>query len=312
MNANPIVDALTRVERLLFATPRIESFVAKRETGDFDQHDAETADALAAELVAHQFPNGSWGDNLALTADALLLLSDLRPIKAEVTDAATKAIAWLHTRQRAPGAFAESCERERHAQGICCHFATGFFSPGPKTVDFSNAALSNGALFHSDDDARLALSAHALRASLLFEPPRTDDLLNIDALLRIADLVFRDRQHFSTTASMMVLAALVNAPRNPGHVTIVHGALSRLAGLQRADGSWPDAEAFHVADALLSAVRSGYGSPLFDRAIARTADMLILSQHADGSWGNSAGPYRLLLAWRTLRYTAGIRAKVYS
>jgi hypothetical protein len=103
---------------------------------------------------------------------------------------------------------------------------------------------------------------------------------------------------------IMVLAALTSAPRRPEFIMVLHGALTRLAGTQRADGSWPDADPFLIADVFLLAVHRGYGSPIFDAAIARTAGMLALTQHEDGSWGPAAEPPRLLSGWRTLRYAA--------
>ena len=100
-----------------------------------------------------------------------------------------------------------------------------------------------------------------------------------------------------------VLSALTSAPRRGEFINSLHGALTRLAGTQRADGSWPAADPFHVADIFLLAVHSGYGSPVFDAALSRTADVLARTQHPDGSWGQD-GPARLLTGWRTLRYAS--------
>lgn len=309
MTAPGLAEALARVERLLFSSPVLEAFIARREAGQPGADDEGTADALAEELVAHQSPNGSWGASLALTAEALVLIGDLRPSDQLIDECVGRAVAWIRTRQRAPGAWAQDCSPDRHAAGFCPHFTTGFFSPGPRTVSFAGTPLSTGARFPTDDDARLALSALALRVVLQHQPALTDDLLHIDALRRLAILLFKEQTAVSIPAAITVLATLAVLPRAPGHVAAVHGALSRLAGLQRGDGSWPGAEMFHVADALLVAARSGYGSPVFDAAFARTANLLALTQQRDGSWGNDAGPYRLLIGWRTLRHVAGPSTK---
>lgn len=304
MTSSTVTDALKRAERLLFETPVFESLIARQEAGEWSAAEQESADAVAEELVSHQSNDGSWGGSLAVTADALLLLADLKPAGASHGRAIEHAVSWLRSRQRMPGAFAGDCTPDHHAAGFCHHFATGFFSPAPPATSMAGTCVASGACFPTDHDARLALSALALRAVLSHAAPLRDDLLQIEALRRIADLLFRGGDGISTTAAVTVLAALTRAPRNATHLSIVHGALSRLARLQRADGSWPGAEAFHVADTLLLAVRSGYGSPAFDGALARTAQMLAVTQQPDGSWGSDAGPFRLLTGWRTLRHVA--------
>ncbi|HUP89425.1 MAG TPA: hypothetical protein VM100_08745 [Longimicrobiales bacterium] len=307
MNAPPILDALARVERLLFETPVLESFIARREAGESGSEDIETADALALELIAHQSDNGSWGDSLALTAESLLLLADLQPLNEDLSAAVGRAIAWLRSRQRAPGAFAQNCSPARHEIGLCIHRATGFYSPGPASVAFHSVPLANGALFPSDDDARLALSALALRALLRFDAPRTDDRLQLHALSAAADAMFRDSSPVSAAAGIFVLDALIESRVEEA---TIGNSLSRLVGLQRADGTWGSADTFHVADTLLFAHSRGYELPALSRALTRTAEMLALSQHADGTWGNASGTFRLLVGWRILRHAGAYAVKV--
>ena len=308
MTTSPLTEALARTERQLFRMQVLESFIARRESGENDAEDAETASALARELTSHQSSDGSWGGNLGLTAENLLLFAALRPFAEDISDSLVRAVAWLRTRQRAPGTYPGVCSPEQHRTGTCKHFAGGFFSPGPVAVSFAGATLSSGASFPTDDDARLGLSAVALRSLLEYQPVSIDDTLQIDAMLRLTDMMFRDGSSISLPACVAVLCALARAPRSAGTMTTIHGAFSRLSGKQRADGSWPGAEGFHVADAFLVAIQAGYGSPLFDRAIVRTAETLLLSQQPDGTWGHSAGPHRMLIAWRTLRFAAGVRS----
>jgi len=306
VNNASLTDALTNVERQLFSMPVVESFIARREAGDTDASDVETATALGAELLAHQAADGSWGESLALTVETLLMLADLRPFDASLNDGVGRCLHWLRSRQRAPGSFVDVCTPERHALSLCHHFAGGFFSPGPASKSLAAATLSSGALLPTDEDARLALSAVALRAVLAFDKASIDDLLQLTALLRVAEMLFTDRSRVSTPAAVSVLAALTRGPRSATHTAVLHGALSRLAGIQRADGSWPGAEAFHVADAFLIATRAGYGSPLFDKAIVLTAELLVRTMQPDASWGPDAGPQRMLIGWRTLRYAAAV------
>src|SRR5688500_7340583 len=107
MTTAPVTEALARAERRLFNMPVLESFIARREAGTADEEAAETADALVQELLSHQSANGSWGDSLVLTSEALLLLGDLRPFGADVGEGVGKALVWLRGRQGAPGSWSD-------------------------------------------------------------------------------------------------------------------------------------------------------------------------------------------------------------
>lgn len=301
-----ILPALARAERHLLELPILESFIARRESGEERLDDFGTIDDVAHELLSHQSGDGSWGGSIALTAEAMLLLADLR-VTGEFIGAIEQAEQWLRGRRGQEGAYTDGCSPERHALGICEHFAGGFFSPGPPHRDLAGTRLANGMVLPTDADARLGLSALALHALRRWSRSSTDDVLHLDALRRLANAAFRTPPlNISTPALILVLSALTSAPRTAEFIMVLHGALTRFAGVQRADGSWPGADPFHAAEVFLQAARSGYGSPVFDAALVRTAEMLVLTQNADGSWGSDAGSYRLLSGWRTLRYAVAI------
>src|SRR5512138_3097106 len=105
MKSLPLIDALSRLEHRLFAMPVLEAFIARREAGEIDADDADTADALVGELLHHQSADGSWGGRLGHTAEALLLMAELRPFTKDVGEQVEQALRWLRTRQRAAGSF---------------------------------------------------------------------------------------------------------------------------------------------------------------------------------------------------------------
>ncbi len=305
-----MVDAVTRAQARLFELQVIESFIAQREHDGQTPDDTEVVRAVADELLSHQSADGSWGGKLQLTAEALLLLAELR-IPAGFLPAVARAEHFLRSCRNQPGRWTDGCTTRFHELGICAHFGGGFFSPAPPSVDLSDTQLANGLVFRNNADARLGLSCLALHAVRWWSRSSIDDLIHLDTLRRIADVLFRPGSiELSMSSAVLLLSALTSAPRQPHYLSALHGALTRLAGLQRADGTWPDAEAFHVADLYILAGQRGYGSPVFDAAIGRVAELLVLTQDEDGGWGSegSIGPYRLLSGWRVLRHCLRLKA----
>ena len=297
---------MAAAEQRLLSLPVLEAFIARRECGDDLAADGIMIEAVAAELFEHQSADGSWGGNIAITAETLLLLAELQ-VEALWQLPIERATQWLRGQRGVHGRFTDDCSIQRHELGLCGHFSGGFFSPGAAEYDLGGWRLSTGLALTTDAEVRLGLSALALRAVRRWSASTTDDQLHIEALIRIAQQAFRPAALALGLPSLtLVLAALAEAPRTPQAMAATHGALTRLAGMQRADGSWPGAEPFHVADVYLLALRNGYGSPLFDAAVVRTAQTLALTQQADGSWGQDGGPYRLLSGWRALRHAAAL------
>jgi hypothetical protein len=296
--------ALARAESFLLESPVIEAVLAKREVGQATEEDAEDLLALADELIAHQCGDGSWGDDIGRTAEALLLLGDLLA-ETQRDERAQRAVEWIRLKQDQPGSIAYGCDEERHRLELCSHaLVGGFFAPASPQADLRGRTLSNGLRFPSDPDARVGVSALALRATLRWADPSDSDRQQVASLIQLAYQAFRAGrpQPVGAAAYSQVLATLASAPRTAEITAVLHSALSRMTAMQRADGSWSDLDAFHVLELLLLAIRRGYASPLFDGAIARSAEMLTLTQQKNGSWGSAADPDRLLIGWRALRH----------
>lgn len=297
--------ALERADRYLTASPVLEALLARGESGRHDAEDEEAAAELAQEISLLQAEDGSWGGHLAHTAETLLLLGDLLPAQ-RTHESATRATSWLAARIDQPGAFGTACDADLHAVELCGHHVSGFFAPAAPQASMQDTTLGRGVCFRTDRDARLGTSALALRAWLRWREPSAPLQEQINALARVASLGFRPGKPnlFGAAALAETLLALVAAPRTAAIMAALHSSLSRMAATQRADGTFPEVSTFAVLDVLLRSARAGYSSPIFDAAIQRAVEMLVVSQQANGSWGKDVTPYFTLVGWRALRAAA--------
>ncbi|MGH7506333.1 MAG: hypothetical protein ACRELX_11810, partial [Longimicrobiales bacterium] len=185
---------------------------------------------------------------------------------------------------------------------FCEHFITGLFSPAAPDVDLSGAALSNGVRFGGDAAARLGASCVALRSLLRWSLEGADIDSHVDGVRGIVTGVALNAPSFISVAGYVsAVGALAEAPRDAKNGAAVAAGLERLAGLQRADGSWRGVDAFHVLDVLVRATRLGHRSESSAGAVRRAAGMLALLQREEGAWGRETGPERMLIGWRALR-----------
>lgn len=267
--------------------------------------DAGHAAALAEELRRFQLANGSWAGTLAATAESLFILHALvvHPDEA-VVSCVDRAAEWIGSRQDVPGCFAEGCDPARHESGVCEHALTGFFSPGAPGEDLSGFTVGVPARFGTDADARLGLSCVALQALLRWRRRDSRIERHITSLRQlVAGPGLKSVTERTVGGYVAAVAALLEAGDEEHNGAAASAGLKRMIGLQRADGSWPGGDIFHVLDLLLSASARGYGELGTEPAITRAVEMLALLQRADGSWGKETGPERMLVAWRALRYS---------
>ena len=255
----------------MLSAPVLEAVIARREAGEPRVADEGHARALAAELCTFRRDDGSWGGDLVRTAEALLLAHSLTPDpEPEVRDAIDAGAAWIRARQGQPGAFAEGCTPERHALRFCEHFVTGFFSPAPPETDLSSLTLASGIRVGGDAAARLGASCLGLRSLLRWGVTGADVDSHVDGVRSIVTGVALNAPSFISVAGYIAaVGALAEAVPDPRNKAAVAAGLERIAGLQRADGSWRGVDAFHVLEALLAAAEGGHRTPSADGAIAR-------------------------------------------
>lgn len=298
--------AVQRADAAVLEAPVLEAVLARREAGEPRVADDGHARALADELCTFRDEDGSWGGDLVRTAEALLLAHALTPEPQSAVRAAVDAgAAWIRSRQGRPGAFGEGCTPERHALRFCEHFITGFFSPAPPAADLSALTLASGIRFGGDAAARLGASCLGLRALLRWGYAGADIDSHVDGVRGIVTGVALNAPSFISVAGYIAaVGALTEATQDARNKAAVAAGLERIAGLQRADGSWRGVDAFHVLETLLAAAARGHTTVSADGAIARAGRMLALLQREDGTWGRETGPERTLTGWRALRYAA--------
>lgn len=311
MRTEALTRALERLEDGLLDAPILEALIARREAGANRPADERNATALTQELCRFQDADGSWGGSLVRTAEALLLMHALTPAPNErVLACVTRGGEWIRTREGVEGAFGEGCDPARHAAGLCSHVLAGFFSPAPASADLTGLTLAVPARFGSDADARLGASCVALLALLHWGFSGADidvhlaslrQLVTADSLASLPD--------GSAGGFVAAVTALLASTPDDTRAAGGRAGITRLLRMQRADGSWPGADTFHVLDLLLRASAQGFGGDAVDGAIQRAVEMLALLQRADGSWGRETGPERMLVGWRALRHAVGLRAR---
>lgn len=303
MKSEVFARALERVDANLLTAQVLEAVIARREAGRSLPADASYAESLVAELGRHQTADGSWGRSLLRTAEALLLILDLTPEPSGPGRVmAAAGLEWIRGRQNAPGVFAEGCSPGRHTLGLCHHFLSGFYSPAPRTTNLAGTALANRAKFPSDNVARLGVSCVALQAVQRWRAGDAKSGMHRAGLRSIvAGASTETASVITMSAYAAAVVALAEGPSNPEDDEVVVTGLDRLGSGQRADGSWPNADPFHVLDVVVRSRQLGYGAAPADAALVRAAGMLTLLQRPDGGWGREMGPERTLIGWRTLR-----------
>jgi hypothetical protein len=304
VRTEPLTRALDRLEDALLDAPLLEAVIARREARVAGDEDRAHTRALAHELCSFQDEDGSWGGDLARTAEALLLVNALAlDGDAEVGPTVSAAAAWIRGRMAKPGAFGEGCDPARHEAGLCNHALAGFFSPGPPNADFSGLTLAVPARFGADAEARLGVSSIALDALLRCGVAGGFTDAHLASLRKLVSGEALVPAKSPMVAGLVAaLGALIESPPNDRTRSAVERGLARLLGMQRADGSWPGADLFHVLDMLERASAKGFGGKPVDAAIQRAVEMLVLLQRGDGSWGRETGPERMLVGWRALRH----------
>lgn len=266
-----IEDSLSRARSWLAERRDYYGFLSRR---DRKRGAPEMAGHLRGDMLARQESDGSWGDDLVVTADAVWQLLDLgvHPSHGSID----RAVTWLYDDRRdAEGAYGEGCTPARHEQGTCEHYLSGFFSPAPPDESYE-IELANGQTVNSDASARLLASERALRTLLRVN---ADDLRARDSVdgLRGVPLYLEYGGTFTPAVLVGAVQALARAQGAPGELS---AGLDTLSKAQEKDGTWPNVELFFVLETLLE-VDPRRALPMLEKALPG----LLKSQHKYGAWG---------------------------
>ena len=287
----------TALERLAlyFGVVRTrQGILARAALGTPGAGDAALAQELARAMSAELKPDGTIVGGAVPTIWRAHELLDLGRDAAD--PALVTLLAWLMGRQGQPGAYGEGCDKGRHAQRICGHWARGFFSPAPVEVRVAPITLPNGKAFRVEAAARFAISCLGLRAALragLGDRPGLAQ--HLESLRLLADQWTSWNGSFVPDVIVAGLHAL--ALGGPEARASVEQLVGMIAAHQTPDGLWPNADLFATLEALhatgLEAART---------AVGRALPALAERQRADGTFGVMAQQERALIALRAFRW----------
>jgi hypothetical protein len=289
--------AINRLALFFECEPTRPGILARRALGHDGAEERQTAQRAAERLRAELRADGSLSGGALPTvwrAHEILDLSQQPDVMAP-----TATIHWILALQEKPGAFGEGCDKARHAQRVCEHFAGGFFSPGPRDHRFAPVTFPNGKAFRAEPAARFALSCLALRVALRAgHGSRPAVQRHLASLVALSDQWTDWNGDFPPDAIASGLHALAQAwpPEPQGVASLV----ALFAAHQAPDGGWPHAHLFHTLDALL-AVDSADARTVIRRAVPALLDR----QRGDGSFGPAAQQERALIGLRALLRAEG-------
>jgi hypothetical protein len=210
-----------------------------------------------------------------------------------------RAMTWVLGLQGKPGAFGGGCDKPRHAQRVCEHYARGFFAPAPPEQRLAPITLPNGKVFRVESAARFAISCLALRGALRTgHETLTAVQQHVESLVGLAEQWTGWSGFFAPDVIVAGMHALALA--GPAHHPLVERLVKLVAEHQAPDGTWPNADLFHVLEALLATRH-----PEAKAVIQRTRTVLASRQRADGTFGSPGQQERALIALRAMLWTEG-------
>lgn len=289
---NQIGAALERLAAFFAGERTRQGILARQLLGQSLADDAALADRIVREQRAETRIDGSVGGAFLPTVWRAHELMDLGHLGDQV--GTVRVVGWILAQQEKPGAYGEGCSEDRHPHRVCTHYIGGFFSPAPPTERVAPVTLPDGKVFRAEGAARFALSCLALRAVLragLEARPGVER--HVKSLVLLQESWTDWNGYFAP--DMIVTALGPMALVSPPHREVVPRAAKFIAQHQADDGTWPNADFFHVLNALVMS-----GTHDAREAIRRAVPALVAMQRPDGSFTGVAQQERALIGLRAL------------
>lgn len=302
----PLERSLERVEAYLDDAGGVDALLYRFEAGRTGPDDGATARNWIRRVLSEQDRDGSWGGDVVATARSLVVMHAVGAAAGlrEVDPGVGRAVAWLRSRQGAPGRFAAGCTPAEHEAGVCHHHLGAFFAVAPPEEELDELVLDQGAVVRGDRDCRFAGSALALEALLRWGRGGEDVRLHRYGLRRVLERSGLPGG-VSPTATLVGLGALLRASsHDAADRAAAATAIGRLAGQQLGDGSWSGVDVFQAVDVLLLALETGVAVEAAAPPLRHATRLLATTQQEDGGWGAREPVRKSLIAWRALRHAA--------
>lgn len=267
--------------------------LGRRIMGRPGPRDAQLADQLIRERRRHTRIDGSMDGMLLRTAWTAWELMDL----GCPTDhsAVLRTIGFVLSKQDRPGYFAEGCTAERHAERLCRHFVSGFFSAGTPDEDVGPLEFPTGLVVNDEEAARFAASCFTLRVVLRAQQDcRSAVCQHVESLLAMDQLWESLGSRWPSDLTFFALGGVALAPLQ--YRERIDEIVSGIVEQQLPDGTWPNSHFFNALEMLMSA-----STPATRVALKRAAPLLRSMQSESGAFDPTDNEEIAFIGLRALR-----------
>lgn len=289
-HAAAIDRALDGLTRWYSTRPTRPGILVRRALGVPAPDDDSTAHQMANNLRAETRMDGSVRGEFLTTAWRAIELMDLDHGADQA--GTVRVIGYLLAQQDQPGAYGGANARPEHRGRTF----PGFFSPAEPGRTIAPITLPSGATIGDDADARYAVSCLALRAALKARLEKRPQVHQHTESLAALAQDWGGPMPLTLACSTLHGLALAAPPMRDA----IPGLIGRIADAE-SGGVWPDADLFHVLQALL-AVPDAAATALIRRAVPA----LVTLQRPDGGFDGEE-PYGEERGWIATR--AFLRAR---